>query len=176
MRSKKELWLLLAFFLLPIALGKAFFYWYPAAFTSNTINYGKIINPLITTKKQDVRFESKTASLQGLWTLAYTAKTCGNTCTKALADMKTIRILTNDNMRRIQRILLIDGATNARQTGLLIAHPSIKLQQKLAKFEPNTIFLIDPLGNIMLHYAGKNINIKRVLKDLNRLLKYSRIG
>jgi hypothetical protein len=32
------------------------------------------------------------------------------------------------------------------------------------------------LGNIMLHYDPQTLVIKRVLKDLKRLLKLSRIG
>ncbi len=51
-----------------------------------------------------------------------------------------------------------------------------KLAAKLAEFPENSIFLIDPIGNFMLYYNSKDINIKFVLKDLKRLLKYSRIG
>jgi hypothetical protein len=38
-----------ASFVLPIALGTAFFYWNPTAFTGNTVNYGEFVNPIITT-------------------------------------------------------------------------------------------------------------------------------
>jgi hypothetical protein len=40
-------------FVLPIALGTAFFYWNPTVFTGNTVNYGEFVNPIITTQKQD---------------------------------------------------------------------------------------------------------------------------
>jgi hypothetical protein len=36
--------------------------------------------------------------------------------------------------------------------------------------------LIDPIGNIMMYYQPEGVDIKRVVKDLKRLLKYSRIG
>ncbi len=177
MNSKKELWVLLASFVLPIALGTAFFYWNPTAFTGTTVNYGEFVNPIITTETEDVRFSNNTqGSLQGLWTLAYATKTCESACTQVLKDMKTIRILMNEDMRRIQRMLLINGATDVQETGLLIAHPSAALSQQLAKFPDNTLFLIDPLGNVMLHYNPQGIVIKRVMKDLDRLFKYSRIG
>jgi hypothetical protein len=32
------------------------------------------------------------------------------------------------------------------------------------------------LGNVMLHYEPQALEIKRVIKDLKRLFKYSRIG
>jgi hypothetical protein len=79
-------------------------------------------------------------------------------------------------MRRIQRLLLIDGSTDIREPGLLIAQPSEALSQQLMRFPNNSLFLIDPLGNIMLHYDPQTLVIKRVLKDLKRLLKLSRIG
>ncbi|CAC9464009.1 hypothetical protein [bacterium endosymbiont of Bathymodiolus sp. 5 South] len=177
MNSKKELWVLLASFVLPIALGTAFFYWNPTAFTGNTVNYGEFVNPIITTQKQDVVFSEDTqGDLQGLWTLTYVTNTCDNACEKTLKDMKTIRTLMNENMRRVQRLLLISGTRNLQKTGLLIAKPSNKLQQKLRKFPDNSLFLIDPLGNVMLRYNPQSLEIKRVIKDLQRLFKYSRIG
>ncbi len=177
MNSRKELWVLLASFIVPIALGAAFFYWNPAAFTNNTVNYGEFVNPIITTEEQDIVFDEKTkGTLQGLWTLAYVANQCDDVCVQALKDTKTIRILMNEDMRRIQRLLLVNGSIDFQESGVFIAHPSTALSQKLAKFPSNTLFLIDPLGNIMLRYNAQELNIKRVIKDLDRLFKYSRIG
>jgi hypothetical protein len=177
MNSKKELWVLLASFILPIALGTAFFYWNPTAFTGTTVNYGKFVNPIITTEEQDVVFDEKTkGTLQGLWTLAYVTDQCDNACIKTLKDMKTIRILMSEDMRRIQRMLLINGATDLQEHGVLIANPSEALSRQLNKFPRNSLFLIDPLGNVMLHYNPQDLTIKRVIKDLDRLFKYSRIG
>jgi hypothetical protein len=59
---------------------------------------------------------------------------------------------------------------------LIVRVTNKKLAAKLAEFPENSIFLIDPIGNFMLYYNSKDINIKFVLKDLKRLLKYSRIG
>ena len=177
MSSKKELWALLASFVLPIALGTAFFYWNPTAFTGSTVNYGEFVNPIITTEEQDVVFANNTKnSLQGIWTLAYRTNECQKSCQKTLEDLKTIRILMNEDMRRVQRLLLVNTPVKLEDSNVLVASPSNILLQKLAQFPTNTIFLIDPLGNIMLHYHPQDLNIKRVVKDLERLFKYSRIG
>ncbi|SMN12972.1 putative transmembrane protein [Bathymodiolus heckerae thiotrophic gill symbiont] len=177
MNSKKELWVLLASFVLPIALGTAFFYWNPTVFTGNTVNYGEFVNPIIATQKQDMVFSKNSqGDLQGLWTLTYATNVCDNACEKTLEDMKTIRTLMNDNMRRVQRLLLINGSSNLQKKGLLIAKPSRALQQKLRKFPNNSLFLIDPLGNVMLRYNPQSLDIRRVIKDLQRLFKYSRVG
>ena len=39
----------------------------------------------------------------------------------------------------------------------------------------STIFLIDPLGNVILKYK-ENFQGKKLLKDIKKLLKLSRIG
>jgi hypothetical protein len=176
MNSKKELWILLASFVLPIAFGAAFFYLSPASFTQHTINYGEFVNPIITTTKQDITFIDTQNSLQGLWTLAYATKQCDHVCIKALQDMKTIRILMNEDMRRIQNLLLMTNKAKAQQTDALVGYSSKVLNQQLNQFSENSLFLIDPLGNVMLRYNSKNLEIKRVIKDLKRLFKYSRIG
>ncbi|WP_428086800.1 hypothetical protein [Candidatus Thioglobus sp.] len=179
MNSKKELWILLASFVLPIVLGTAFFYWNPTAFTGSTVNYGQFVNPVITTEQQDVIFTNdgqNQSSLQGLWTLAYVTDDCEKACRQTLKDMKTIRILTNENMRRIQSLLLTGESAQGLDSSILLARGSEELLQKLQKFPDNRLFLIDPLGNVMLHYEPKDLIIKRVIKDLKRLFKYSRIG
>ena len=83
------------------------------------------------------------------------------------------------DMRRIQRVLITEDGSlpMVSDENLLIARvTNKKLAAKLAEFPENSIFLIDPIGNFMLYYNSKDINIKFVLKDLKRLLKYSRIG
>jgi hypothetical protein len=83
------------------------------------------------------------------------------------------------DMRRIQRMLITEDGSlpSTNDANLLIAKvTNKKLAKKLAEFPENSIFLIDPIGNFMLYYNSKDINIKFVLKDLKRLLKYSRIG
>jgi hypothetical protein len=58
----------------------------------------------------------------------------------------------------------------------LLARGSSALMKKLNSFPNNHLFLIDPLGNIMLHYNPEGLVIKQVIKDLKRLFKLSRIG
>ena len=177
MNSKKELWILLASFILPIAFGTAFFYLSPNSFTKSTVNYGAFVNPVISTTDRDIVFnKNQKASVQGIWTLAYVTKHCEQSCQNTLEDMDTIRILTNENMRRIQSLLLTSNVAANTGAQVLQAYGSDTLMQQLSKFPDNHLFLIDPLGNIMLHYNPADLNIKRVIKDLHRLFKYSRIG
>ncbi|NYT52650.1 MAG: hypothetical protein H0A74_03670 [Candidatus Vesicomyosocius endoextente] len=176
MNSKKELWILLASFVLPIAFGTAFFYLSPESFTRHTINFGEFVNPIITTEKEDVVFTDINQNLQGLWTLAYVTKQCDSVCVKALHDIRIVRILMNEDMLRIQCLLLMTSKAKAQQADVLVGYSSESLSRQFNQFSKNSLFLIDPLGNVMLRYDSKQLEVKRVIKDLKRLLKYSSIG
>ena len=111
--------------------------------------------------------------------MAYVASRCDDVCEKAVADMKTIRTLMNADMRRIQRMIIIEDSSTptSNDKGLIKARvASERLTQILTKYTENAIYLIDPIGNIMLYYDPQNIDIRLVIKDLKRLFKYSRIG
>jgi cytochrome oxidase Cu insertion factor (SCO1/SenC/PrrC family) len=178
MTARKEFWMLLAMFLLPIAFGTLFFYANPNYFSESTVNYGELVRPVIATDEGDIEIGGD-ASLQGIWTMVYVSSRCDEACEKAVADMKTIRTLMNADMRRIQRMIIIeDNSTPTSDDKTLIKARVIseKLTQSLKKYAENAIYLVDPIGNIMLYYEPQNIDIRLVIKDLKRLFKYSRIG
>jgi len=178
MTARKEFWVLLAMFVMPIAFGTLFFYANPNYFSESTVNYGELVRPVIATDGDDIEIEGD-ASLQGIWTMVYVSNRCDDACEKAVADMKTIRTLMNDDMRRIQRMIIIaDSSTPTSNDESLIKARvnSEKFKQSLKKYTENAIYLIDPIGNVMLYYEPQNIDIRLVIKDLKRLFKYSRIG
>ena len=178
MTARKEFWVLLAMFILPIAFGTLFFYANPNYFSESTVNYGELIRPVIATDDNDIEIDGD-ASLEGIWTMVYVSSRCDDACEKAVEDMKTIRTLMNADMRRIQRMIIIgDNSTPTSNDESLIKARSAskKLTESLKKYKENAIYLIDPIGNIMLYYEPQNIDIRLVIKDLKRLFKYSRIG
>lgn len=178
MTARKEFWMLLVMFILPIAFGTLFFYANPNYFSESTVNYGELVRPVIATDDTDIEIEGN-ASLQGTWTMVYVSSRCDDACEKAVADMKTIRTLMNADMRRIQRMIIIEDTSMpaSNDEGLIKARvTSEKLTQSLKKYTENAIYLIDPIGNIMLYYEPQSIDIRLVIKDLKRLFKYSRIG
>jgi len=178
MTARKEFWMLLAMFIMPIAFGTLFFYANPNYFSESTVNYGELIRPVIATEENDIEIDGD-ASLQGIWTMVYVSSRCDDACEKAVEDMKTIRTLMNDDMRRIQRMIIIENNSTPTvndETLIKAKITSEKLTKSLKKYAENAIYLIDPIGNIMLYYEPQNIDIRLVIKDLKRLFKYSRIG
>ena len=178
MTARKEFWMLLAMFILPIAFGTLFFYANPNYFSESTVNYGELVRPVIATDVDDIEIEGGD-SLQGIWTMAYISSRCDDACEKAVADMNTIRTLMNADMRRIQRMIIIEDSSTPTSSDESLIKARItneKLTKSLKKYTENAIYLIDPIGNIMLYYEPQNIDIRLVIKDLKRLFKYSRIG
>ena len=178
MTARKEFWMLLAMFILPIAFGTLFFYANPNYFSESTVNYGELVRPVIATEEGDIEIDGG-ASLQGVWTMVYVSSRCDDVCEKAVVDMKTIRTLMNADMRRIQRMIIIENNSTPTvndETLIKARITSEKLTKSLKKYTENAIYLIDPIGNIMLYYEPQNIDIRLVIKDLKRLFKYSRIG
>ena len=178
MNFKKEFWVLLLIFILPVGLGTLFFYLNPSYFSQNTVNYGELIRPVIVTEKSDIEVIGDD-SLEGVWTLVYVTDSCDLLCDEAIEDINTIRTLINMDMRRIQRMLVAKDGSMPQKDDESLIHASIsneELSSELGVYPKNSIFLIDPIGNFMLYYNPTDLNIKFVIKDLKRLLKYSRIG
>lgn len=165
MKTKKTFFLLLATFIIPIFLG-SLLYWLNPKFSNTTVNYGQLITPVIPINDKQINWVGNN-TLIGKWTIAYKTNYCRNTCLENLKTIKTLHILMNDKMNRFQRVVFTQEKVSFHE--FIQAKTSLKLPQ-------NKLLLIDPLGNLMMSYEMKNIVIKQVIKDFNRLLKYSRIG
>ncbi len=121
------------------------------------------------------------ADLQGRWVLAATAPAgCDSACVQALYATRQTRTIQGREMDRIARIWFVtDGGTP--DPALLAQHPDLTIvriaRAELARWPagPDRIYLLDPLGNLVLAYP-RDPDIKRMAKDLARLLKASRIG
>ncbi len=173
MNAKKELYLLFLSFVLPIGLGTLFFFLNPNYFAQDTVNFGTLIQPVITTEETDITLDT-TEQISGIWTMAYltAADGCNTQCVETLDTLATTRLLLNEDMRRLRIITLGSNALTKVPSAII----SSSLEQKLTPYSSGTIFVIDPIGNILMYYDSKTFDVKKVLKDFKRLLKYSRIG
>lgn len=156
---------------------------------------GQLIQPAVpltefNLQQQDGEFTVE--SVRGSWTLLYMpVGDCLEICKLNLYHMRQVRLALNHRMDRVQRAVLLespgqlDNALREEHLGLMIATGTIDEQSALrnqinaaqATMEPlaDAIYLIDPLGNVMLRFAP-DLPPKSMLKDLKHLLKVSRIG
>ncbi len=151
-------------------------------------NYGTLVEvkplPAATLTLLDGK-PFKLGEFKGKWVLVtQDGGDCAEACIKKLYAMRQVRLMEGKHKDRIERAWLItddaalstmtmreyDGTRmlRARDVALLREFPA---PQRAA----DHIYLIDPLGNLVLRFP-KDADPARMKKDLDRLLKYSRIG
>ena len=162
-----------------------------------TTNRGSLVHPARPlTMPADLKIADQAANdyLQGKWTLLYIGDAdCDAVCNENLYKMRQIRTAQNENMRRIQQLYLVrDEAIPAPLAALLASDykdtavtllASAQVEQIAPYFlidgvamqAAERVYIIDPLGNLMMYYPP-DADPSGMLKDLKKLLKYSKIG
>ena len=196
-RNLRTLALLAALFLLPLAMAFCTYYgtdWRPTAH----LNHGQLISParplpavalpLIGLQTGGPHAPSATATpFRGLWSLVYIGGgDCDAACQETLYVMRQTRLGLNTDMTRVARVFLVgrdccNRALLAREhAGLVVLDASAASQETLLALFPSvdrehTLFVVDPLGNLMMSYDARG-NPRGLLEDLKKLLRLSHIG
>ena len=197
MKSRKTVILvcLFAVFALPPLLSWYAFHYTDLGKQRGTGEHGTLITPprplpAWTLVGQD----GAATSLHGKWTLVYPLRgKCREACLQNLYRMRQLRLAAGKNADRVQRaVLVVNGDRNALAgeqlqdfPGQLVLFPEdmdgdalqslFGLSSGDRPFAEERLYLVDPLGNLMMSYAG-TVDPGGIIKDLARLLKYSRIG
>ena len=156
-----------------------------------TTNYGNFVNPALSINNIKIKSSSdnisNTNSLNGKWTLIqFVHKECLKDCLETTYLLRQINTALGKDMNRVQRLLISDSKISIE---LLIKFQ--KLYPKLLVVNGSTnalynilsdilkteevVLLTDPTGNVILTYK-EGFEGKKLLKDLKKLLKLSRIG
>lgn len=122
--------------------------------------------------------------LHGRWTLLYWgAAGCDLACEADLFKMRQVRLSLGRDRTRVQTVYLSgepDGLPERllnRYTQLTVARLESggAFAEQLAAYPKNSVYVVDPLGNLMMRYPGDAFS-RDMLKDLKKLLKLSNIG
>ena len=151
----------------PVVLGTAayFFGWGTGA----SGNYGELIAPRPLSAPA-------LAPLRGKWVLVtFDAAACDAYCEKKLYYMRQVRRAQGKDMERVERLwALIDEAKP--RADILPGIEGTRIAQLAPEGFPghprDHIYLVDPLGNLMLRFP-RDPDPSKMIKDLQRLLKYS---
>ena len=188
-RGRRTLLIVAALFLVPVAVAFTLYYgklWHPA----NSSSKGELINPARPLVVAGLRHPDGTPAgsqvLGGKWTLIYIGDgRCDEACRNALVFGRQSRLALNNEMTRVQRVLLAtanccDNEYFAREQEGLIAldASSPEAAALLAQFpeaREHSLFIVDPLGNLMMRHDASHTT-KDLLSDLKKLLKLSHIG
>lgn len=165
---RTRLVLLALVFFLPIA---ASFFAYYVIRPAPTGNYGELLLPPTPAPAF--------AAMRGSWILVVSdAGACAQACRAKLDTISRVRLALGRNAARVQRAFVPDdGATPAAPVvadGIrVVARPPA--QGPGPAIDRSHIYLIDPHGDAMMRWPAEP-QAKRMLKDLERLLKASQIG
>lgn len=183
-RSRLTLWLVLAVCVLPFAASIGLYTFAPP---KARMNYGELIEPqpLADFTLSDLGGKKvRLADLKGKWTLIQVdSADCPQACGEKLYKMRQVRLAQGKNMDRVQRLWIVlgDGAVDPalqkafEGTIIVTAGDRMLLRQLPANKDPSDhIWLVDPLGNVMLRYPPQ-ADATGMKNDLVRLLKVSRI-
>jgi hypothetical protein len=141
-----------------------------------TGNYGELISPRpLSGPALD--------TLRGKWVLvAFDAAACDPHCERKLYFMRQVRKAQGKELERVERLWIVTDAAAPRPE-LLAAIEGTRIFRLgnfgLAGDFPGNpvehIYLIDPLGNLMMRFPP-DPDPSKMVKDLQRLLKYSKFG
>jgi hypothetical protein len=90
----------------------------------------------------------------------------------------------NEQMRRVRTVFVSTEAVGKlvsvkENPDLVMTHVDMTSSDFLKQYpelDKTPVYLLDPLGNLMMYYPQENPDIKKVIKDLLKLLKYSHLG
>ena len=111
------------------------------------------------------------------WLAVYlTPQNCDQSCQEATHLLRQINIALGKEAHRVTRLLVRQaGSFDSQLKQDYPALVQLKSQVSDAFKMGEGIYLVDPLGNIMMYYS-KDFVGKELLKDLKKLLKNSNIG
>ena len=181
LRGRLTLLAISALFIAPIVLAMYLYFsggtWRPAENTQ----HGNLIMPPIVLP--DIALSPATGDyrFREVWSLLVVAENqCDNDCVAALEHARQIRLSLGPKMTRLQTVF-VPGTTdliNATEFPVLIItepESSATLRKLTGTGSNGQIFLVDPLGNLMMSYPP-GTEMGDVRKDLGHLLKLSGIG
>lgn len=179
------LWLIIALTVAPVLASYLLYYfWQP----EGRVNYGKLLEPHAL---PDPALELadgapfRLSQLRGKWLIAmWDSGSCDASCDRKLLYMRQLRLTQGKNTDRVERVWLLaddspvraEAAAQYEGTWIVKARGTALVDlfstQGTAR---DHIYLIDPLGNVMLRFP-RDPDPKLMIKDLSRLLKASQIG
>lgn len=200
-RNLRTLGMLAALFLLPLSI--AFFTYYGTAWRpAGRVNHGSLITParpLPPVRLPRARLAGQVTApagrpaapeatpFRGKWSLVYVGGGgCDSACRGALYVMRQTRLALNNDMPRVQRVFLVSGDCCAgdflahEHAGLLVLDAAGSAAAPLLREFPaaqreHTLYIVDPLGNLMMSYDARQ-DPQGLLEDLKQLLRLSHVG
>jgi len=164
-----------------------------------TKNRGNLIRPAIELNNIELTYFKnnkpyKLAGQEHQWLMVFIgAGVCDDNCKRQLVVMRQTRLAQGGEFTRVNRLyVMMDKQSDKFMQEVKDYHPDMdivtgtqqqlmnvtkqfKLASKLAVGTLNRIYIVDPIGNLMMYYE-LDAEAADIAKDLTRLLKVSQMG
>lgn len=141
---------LVAVFVLPLLAAYGLFFFHDQ-FPIKKMNTGEILTPPIHGETLGLANQE----YEGKWQLLYVKPSpCDRVCMDRIERLKKLHMALGKDQPLMKVRLL----------------PSLEAEAKLA---PNTLWVVDPKGFLILYYQAGFQNMKGILEDVKRLLRFS---
>lgn len=183
--GRTQLVLIALLFLMP--LGAAIWLYYGGSGFSPpaTTNHGRLLSPVVNLA-DEIGPSPLGSAFPGRWGLVYHhRRACGSDCREALYKQRQARLMLGNDMTRVVRVLLHgeqppDTLFVQQEHAGLVTVKDRSASDLLAAIRPRDtmpggLFLIDPLGNVVMYFPADS-KPRNLVDDIAHLLELSRIG
>jgi cytochrome oxidase Cu insertion factor (SCO1/SenC/PrrC family) len=197
-RQRRLLIGLALMFFAPLGIAFYLYYGHGAWHPGGRVNAGDLIEPPRPLPSLALPLQSSGETeadfLRRKWTLLYVQRgPCAERCRTRLYETRQVRLALDRDMDRVQRVFIADGdccdfqflhgqhpdliavRMSPAAAPLLALLPRRATGNESGDANAQRIYLIDPLGNLMMSYAP-GAKPKGLLEDMKRLLRLSQIG
>ncbi len=144
-----------------------------ATVTRGTTNYGTFL-------QEQIIIEKGNKSKDQYWMIVQViSNNCDAKCQDNIHMLRQVNTALGKDMDRVRRYIILqnnnleNNVYTQNYPKVIVLDDSEKIYNKLSKMEEE-VFIADPFGNIILGYK-KDFKAKGLLKDLKKLLKFSKI-
>lgn len=178
----------------------SYFMYYVVKPKGGVTNYGTLIDPRLhpIPPMASTSLDGKPVTLdsyKGKWIMLKVGPSeCLQECQDQLFAMRQLRTMQGKEMERVERVWMItdnepldtvlmrvNDGTRMLRAPAAVVDQWLPLEQNAADKVSDHVYLIDPLGNLMMRFpkgavSSDTAKVRKVHKDLAKLLKASAIG
>ena len=184
----------LLIFLTPIIVITVSTVWYYSGYgPEEKVNYGRLLSDPIDVGTLDLELDYQNLNVDSMerkWMLVHFINdACLESCADLIYVARQVNVLLARQQTRVKRYIAAPIEVKPKLENFFTTYQDLNFIEvkdqstTIREFKKNGIdpfaqpnmFVIDPIGNIILHYSGE-VDGKKLLADLKKLLGASKIG
>ena len=184
----------LLIFLTPIIVITVSTVWYYSGYgPEEKVNYGRLLSDPIDVGTLELELDYQNLNVDSMerkWMLVHFINdACLESCANLIYVARQVNVLLARQQTRVKRYIAAPIEVKPKLENFFTTYQDlnfieVKDQSKTVRefkksgidpFAQPNMFVIDPIGNIILHYSGE-VDGKKLLADLKKLLGASKIG